>query len=248
MRKGLSKTFVVLIMLLSLSSIAYSSTTENGISWLYSTQNIDGSWGNDADTKVLDTSTVLDTMKYLNVSNSAYSNGIAWLASQYPPSTDFVSRKIVGLHMAGVDVSVDLSTLINSKNSDGGWGGDGDSTNMMNDTALALQALKTVNYSDQTVIQSAIEYLLSTQNPDGGFGFYSGDESNVYMTAIVSSTLQQFPQTTSIATAINKATSYLIAHQNTDGVLPFGTHPIYFIVMPFGTHPIYFIDTRRNNR
>jgi len=30
-------------------------------------------------------------------------------------------------------------------------------------------------------------------------------------------TLQQFQRTTSIETAINKATSYLIAHQNTDG-------------------------------
>src|SRR4030043_443593 len=37
------------------------------------------------------------------------------------------------------------------------------------------------------------------------------------MTAMVSSTLQQFQRTTSIATAINKATGYLIAHQNADG-------------------------------
>ncbi|MEW6418770.1 MAG: prenyltransferase/squalene oxidase repeat-containing protein [Nitrospirota bacterium] len=37
------------------------------------------------------------------------------------------------------------------------------------------------------------------------------------MTALVSMVLQQFPRTTSIATAINKATSYLIAHQNADG-------------------------------
>jgi len=58
---------------------------------------------------------------------------------------------------------------------------------------------------------------LSTQNSDGVFGFYQGDDSNVYMTALVSITLQQFQRTTSIATAINKATSYLIAHQNADG-------------------------------
>ncbi|MFZ3136725.1 MAG: CARDB domain-containing protein [Thermodesulfovibrionales bacterium] len=89
------------------------------------------------------------------------------------------------------------------------------------DTALALQALKAVNYSDQTIIQSVINYLLSTENSVGGWGFYQGDESNVYMTALVSMTLQQFQRTTSIATAINKAASYLIAHQNADG--GFGT-------------------------
>ncbi len=41
------------------------------------------------------------------------------------------------------------------------------------------------------------------------------------MTAIVSATLQQFPQMTTIATAVNKATAYLFGHQNPDG--GFGT-------------------------
>jgi hypothetical protein len=48
-------------------------------------------------------------------------------------------------------------------------------------------------------------------------------DSEVYYTALISSILQQFPQTTSIATAINKATAYLIAHQNADG--GFGASP-----------------------
>ena len=130
---------------------------------------------------------------------------------------------MISLKIAGVDVSNDLLSLVNKRNMDGGWSGDGDSASMINDTTLALQALKAVNYPDQTIIQSAINYLLSTQNADGGFGFYQGDESNVYMTALVSMTLQQFPRTTSIATAINKATSYLIAHQNADG--GFGSSP-----------------------
>lgn len=213
--------FVVLFVLAS--AFAYSPPIENGISWLSATQNPDGSWGNNADFTILDTSTVLDTFKYLNVSNSAYSNGVTWLSSQSPLTTDFLSRKVISLYMAGTNVSTDLSTLVNRRNLDGGWGGDADSTSMINDTALALQAIKAVNYSDQTIIESAINYLLSTQNTDGGWGFYQGDDSNVYMTALASITLQQFPRTTSIATAINKATSYLIAHQNTDG--GFGVSP-----------------------
>lgn len=43
------------------------------------------------------------------------------------------------------------------------------------------------------------------------------------MTAIVSTALQQFSQTTAMASAINKATLFLIAHQNTDG--GFGSSP-----------------------
>ena len=207
---------ISITLFLTSFSFAFSTSINNGILWLTNAQNPDGSWGSNADFTALDTSTVLDTLKYLEISSPAYSNGITWLSSQYSFLLDLLSRKILSLYMAGIDISTDLSTLINSRDLDGGWGGDVDSTSMINDTILALQALKAVNYSDQTVIQSAINYLLSTQNTDGGWGFYQGDDSNVYMTAMVSSTLQQFQRTTSIATAINKATSYLIAHQNMD--------------------------------
>ncbi len=219
---------IVLILISSLIPaivIAYSPPIENGLSWFSTNQNPDGGWGSNADLSVLDTSTVLDTFKFLNVNTSEYSNGVAWLNAQSPTATDFLSRKVTSLYMAGADVSIDLSTLVSNRNSDGGWGGDADSTSMINDTALALQALKAVNYPDQNIISSAITYLTNTQNTDGGWGFYpstcsgcnDGDDSNVYMTAFVSSTLQQFPRTTSLATAINKAIYYLIVHQNPDG-------------------------------
>jgi prenyltransferase beta subunit len=118
-----------------------------------------------------------------------------------------------------MDTAEDVSKLLSYQNASGGWGEESDFYNINNvlDTLLALQALKKINYPDQNIISSALYYLTSTQNPDGGFGFYQGDDSNVYMTALVSYTLQQFPKTTSLATAINKATSYLVAHQNGDG-------------------------------
>jgi len=128
------------------------------------------------------------------------------------------------LARAEFDVSTIRDYLLSIRNDEGGWGVAEGFESDVKRTALALQALKAVNYPDQSIIQSAIDYLLSTQNTDGGCGFYpslcsgcEGDESNVYMTALVSMTLQQFPQTTSIATAINKATDYLITHQNVDG-------------------------------
>ena len=204
-------------------TFAQQTSIDNGVAYLGTTQNLDGSWGNNSGLTVLDTSTVLDTLKDINASSSAYSNGAAWLNAQSPLSTDFISRKVLTLHRAGVDVSADLSTLINSRNLDGGWGGDSNFTSMVLDTTLSLLALKAANATDQTVLNNALTYLLSNQNADGGFGFYVGDSSNVYMTALVSWTFQQFPQTTAIATAINKATSFLIARQNTDG--GFGSSP-----------------------
>ncbi len=60
------------------------------------------------------------------------------------------------------------------------------------------------------------ELFLFNQNSYGGWAFRQVQddlqESNVYITAMVSMTLQQFPQTTSIATAIHKATTFETAY------------------------------------
>ncbi len=211
------------ISLWPVNSFAQTVPIDNGLFYLRAIQSVDGSWGSDADLTVLDTSTVLDTLKLLNISDGAYSNGVARLSSQSSSSTDFLSRKIVSLSLSGVDVSADVTTLVNSKNRDGGWGEDTDSSSSPLDTTLSLLALHSINHPDQTIITSALAYLLTTQNADGGFGFYAGDVSNLYMTALVSATVQQFSQTTAIASALNKATSYLVAHQNADG--GFGISP-----------------------
>jgi prenyltransferase beta subunit len=222
MKRGFAKSFIILIILLITNSLAYSSPNENGVSWLMTAQNADGSWGSNAELSVLDTTVVLETLKLLDANSPAYSTGVLWLSFQSALSTDFLSRKIASLHMAGIDVSNDLLTLINSRRSDGGWGGDNDSMSFIIDTSLVLRSLKSINYSDQTIIQSAINYLIAAQNADGGWAFRQAqgditEDSSVYMTAIVSMTLQQFTQTTSIATAVNKAKTYLISHQNSDG-------------------------------
>jgi len=216
---------LVALVFMFIGGYAHAQQTpiDNGVSYLRTIQSPDGSWGSNADLTVLDTSTALDTLKLLNISNVAYSNGVAWLSSQSSSSTDFLSRKIVSLSLAGVDVSADVTTLVNSKNADGGWGQDANSSSSPFDSALSLLALHSVNHPDPSIINAALAYLLTTQNSDGGFGFYRGDVSNVYMTSLVSSTLQRFTQTISIASSLNKATAYLIAHQNADG--GFGSSP-----------------------
>jgi len=194
MKAYLFRTFFWVIGLFGLAlpiQVAYAQNqvVDNGVSYLKTAQSPDGSWGNDADLTVLDTSTVLDTFKLLNISDGAYSNGVVWLGSQSSSSTDFLSRKIISLSLAGVDVSADVTTLINSKNPDGGWGEDANFSSSPFDTALALQALKATTPSDPAIANAALAYLLATQNPDGGFGFYAGDDSNLYMTALVSATI-----------------------------------------------------------
>jgi hypothetical protein len=202
-------------------SHAQLSQVSTGLNYLNSSQNTDGTW--QTDTAQVETTaatvSVLETMKLLGQTGStAYTNGISWLKAQSPQPVDYIAERLYALGLN------DVSAIIPSADTTtGAWGGDAGYDINILDTALALQALKSANYTDSTILNPALAYLITNQNTNGGWGFYQGDDSNVYMTSVVSATLQQFPQTTTIATAVAKATSYLLAHQNTDG--GFGSSP-----------------------
>ena len=202
-------------------AIAQLSSIADGMNWLVANQNADKSWGGNDPSLVTSFNATAEAVEALRIcgnTGTAYSDGLTWLNGQAVDSVNFTANRLLVRANAGLDVSSELNSIFTWRNNiDELWGLDGEYSNDISDTALALLALKSANYTDQTVISNAINYLLSNQNTDGGFGFYQGNISNVYMTAIVLHTLQQFPQTTSIATSINKATSYLIAHQNADG-------------------------------
>lgn len=218
----------IFLLFFSAPTSAQSPQITNGMNYLLATQNPDGSWGGDASSVDIlpATVSVIETLQVLNQTGTQnYSNAVLWLQNQTLETTDYLSERIHALAVAGTDRDLLLSYL--DEIYTGAWGGylDFEANNL--DTALALLSLRKINYSDQNIISYAQGYLVSTQNTDGGFGFYQGDGSNVYMTALVSMTLQQFPQTTSIATAINKATSYLIAHQNADGGFGSSSSTVY---------------------
>ncbi len=219
------QAFYVAIFLLLLSvkpSFAQSPSITNGLNWLSANQQSDGSWGSIADTVLVDTSEVVIAKSNFGI-DAGMQNAAAWLTAQDVTSVDEISRKIISMSRMGVDTSSLVTSLISARTSEIGWGYKEGYSSTPFDTSLALQALKSANYPDLTVINPALAFLTTSQNLDGGWGFYKGDESNVYMTAVVSATLQQFPQMTTIAAAVGKATSFLLSHQNPDG--GFGSSP-----------------------
>ena len=218
LKRNFIATFAALYIVV-FAAIANAQLTQisSGLSYLASSQNPNGTWESSS-TKVEITSatvSVIETLKLLNqTATTFYAGGLSWLQVQTPQSVAYIAERIRALSLVDGSVNPLLPALDPLK---GAWGGyDGYETNIL-DTSLALQALKFANYSDLTVINNALGYLTGSQNADGGWGFVRGSESNVYMTAVVSSTLQQFPQMSPVATAVGKASSYLLAHQNADG-------------------------------
>jgi len=231
MRKsGIILQIILMVLLLSYT-FSYGQTTEitNGLNYLSSTQNPDGSWGGTTtsiNTDFYSTAVCVETLKILNkTTTQTYINGIQWLSDYPADNTGYIAWKILALNGGGIGLSADADILLQKQNEDGGWGGYDEYTSTNFQTALVLQSLRAVNYSDLNVVSYALGYLIENQNPDGGFGFYPstgsgqapGDESNVYMTATVLKSLISYDSTFNIQYSIDNAVAYLLTKQNPDG-------------------------------
>ncbi len=199
---------------------AQSASISSGANWLMANQNADKSWGGNAAASVTSFNATLETLTTLRILGSTgapYNDGIGWLNAQTAPTVDFTTGKLIIHANAGLDILSELNQLLSWRNSEGFWGQDGDYLNAINDTALALQALKSANYTDVIVVNTAISYLLNNQNSDGGWGFSAGDDSNVYMTALVVEALSKLKTTYDLKTPIGNGVAYILSLQNTDG-------------------------------
>lgn len=233
----------VLFGLLPNFSFSQSNLITNGIRYLELSQFPDGYWGEVPEVScntVVDTCIVAESLRYLNETSSAYDSGIRWINSMEVLNNDYLFAKMLVLGPAGYDVSSIRDYMLSAKNTDGGWGVSEGFESDIKRTALALQALKATNYSDQNIISSALGFLLSTQNPDGGWGFYpsacsncEADLSNVYMTAMVLSALSQYRTIYNLETAINKGVAYLLTRQNPDGGVGSSPSTVYETALSF---------------
>ncbi len=154
--------FITVIFLLSaFSAHAQSTLINGGLSWLGTQSNPDGSLGNLTSTTDITrtTITVIDTLQVLNQTNTTlYSNAISWLQSQSLSTTDYLSERMFTLLSGGSDEGLLVSYIDPAS---GVWRGyEGYGINNL-DTALALYALKAVNYSNQNTISNAILYLIN---------------------------------------------------------------------------------------
>ena len=208
--------FIALLLQMALASVAFAESSQitNGLNYLASTQNADGSWIS-GEEQTIATTKIIETLKLLNQTSTAnYTNALSWLQNQQLESTNHVAERIFTLAIGGPDSTALISYLDELALA---WGGYDDFMVDNLDTASALQALKAINYANQTTIQSAISYLLAHQNSDGGWGFENGDISNLYMTAVVISTLSKFKNTYNLQNQINNGAVYLLSKQNADG-------------------------------
>ena len=153
-----------------------------------------------------------------------YSDAVSWLENQSLETTHYLAERIAVLSASATDKDLLLSYIDELNYA---WGGHADYALNNLDTALALLALRRIDYSKHHIIAAAAGYLTDNQNTDGGWGFRAGDESNVYMTAVVLNTLAQFDDIYTLHTAVSDAAAYLLAKQNIDGGFGSNSSTVY---------------------
>jgi squalene cyclase len=226
MRKVL--LIIILFLIIGNKVFAQNVAISNGLDYLSNTQNSNGAWNGNTTTDFYSTFTVLETLRIFNRVDASYQIGFQWCQSQPINNVDYFAKRIMLFSQNNISSTSELSALLSLRDSySGGWGLKEPFISDILDTALVLQALKAANYSDSNTISTALGYLTSTQNPDGGFGFYAGDDSNVYMTAVAAKTLMEYKGSYNLQASINNAVSYLLTKQNPDGGFGASSSTVY---------------------
>ena len=104
--------------------------------------------------------------------------------------------------------------LVQSQNSDGGFGVARSSASDADMTGAALQALATVGRRNGAPAKRAVTWLVNNQNGDGGFGQFKGRPSNAQSTAYA---VQGLFAAGAGSGAVSRARSYLTRLQGGDG-------------------------------
>ena len=226
-RRAFIAIVILTIFTAGLSSAqAQSPAVTNGLSWLNSVQTADGNWSAVDTSEYYSTATSLDAVYELAPTSTAYTLGLQWLNGEIVSPTDYLSRRIIALNRAGLDASSEIENLIYYRNPDKGWGGEIGYFNNILDTTLALQALRATVYDDNSyysLLGESLDYLKGNQNSDGGWGFFNGDTSNTYVTALVLKILSSYSSKFNVQSSIQNTASYLLLRQNDDH--GFGSSP-----------------------
>lgn len=207
------KKLLILILVFSLS--VFADSVDDGLSYLYSLQNTDGSWGDNSLNKFVYTSEVLRTLQILNEKGVNYINGLQWTQSQFPENVDFLSRKLSILEDEGSNSKELINKIVSCQNDDGGFGITKGYESDVLHTIVALDGLSSA-IDTNLCITKGLNYLIINRNSNGGYSFIKDGTSSVFTTSLALSMLSRYTERSQVNNVIENGVSYLVSQMNPD--------------------------------
>ncbi|MBI3805077.1 MAG: SBBP repeat-containing protein [Nitrospirae bacterium] len=151
------------------------------IAWLINHQNGDGSWRTNSGLEVATTAETLQALANAGMKGFPYTAGVSWLSNTKVGSTDSLSRKVLALQKAGLNVNSYLDLLVNWKNTQATWGAYDHFDTSFPDTPLALSAIRAAAYTypgQDTDLSTALSCgILFAQKSDGSWSYINAGAS-----------------------------------------------------------------------
>ncbi len=202
------------------SLLSPSSARDLAISYLISTQNADGSWGNATSTKFQTTIAVLEAFRAAGVVGTSTTKGNEFITYYFADNANYLAKRIVAGISAGEATSTVESILNYRDQTTGGFRIDSGYESDIVTTANVLLALEEAEYKDygtnpDLTQLAALNYLVNKQKSDKGWSALKNGESSIYVTSEVIASLLPWKQ--QFTSQLNSAIAYLGGSQLTDG-------------------------------
>ena len=215
---------LAVFVLSTLSQVTYSQSPEitNGLTYLQSTQNTDGSWGGTTTSlngEFPTTAVVVQALKQLESTPSTNQlNGIQFLKDQSIEVTPFLAARILALAETREDITSDVNALLAIQNDfDGGWGtAEGFGSSVL-DSALTLQAFSAAGLTDISVLIPALGYLNRAKVSLEGWGLLAREKSRVFFTAHALLAFNGYRSQFNVSAIQQSGINWMRGCQNADG-------------------------------
>lgn len=144
-----------------------------GLAWLISHQSGEGSWKGSNGSAIQPTSAGILALANAGVKlGYPYSGAVAYLQNSDSPSVDSLSRQIMTLNSAGVNVTPLVAKLHQWQNGNNAWGAYKGYSSSLPDTPLAMLAeLQTQTLNTTTALTTLCSGLLYAQHADNSFSY-----------------------------------------------------------------------------
>jgi len=212
---------LALVLLFGLPPTSFAGLPE-GLGWLGSQQNADGSFGGTTTslaTPVQSTAEVVRSFQTLSAQGqSGYAPALSYLNTDSESNTEYLSRRIVVNSLAGNNVSALVSGLALNQNLDGGFGDQPGYGSSILDSAYAAEALVVAGQGGSAAAGFVVGYLLTHQLANGAFLDGANDPS-VFLTAKALRALWYYRNTyQGVTAALAAAKTYLLSQRAANGL------------------------------
>ncbi len=217
----ISGLFFTLLFVLAAMIRPVMAGIPEGVAWLVTQQNTDGSYANatDVSSSFQATAETLHTFNFLGeTAQAGIADAHAFLNAETYRNSENLARLIIAGAQVGDDVTAVIAELLAQQNLDGGFGELLGHDSTVVDTSMALQALAVAQHPLEQATTNAVFFLLNRQHADGG---WSGgiNTTSIYLSALAMRALWHYrTDFGGLNSALAGAKNFLLSNQITSGL------------------------------